>query len=73
MRSATLVEVLRLPVAERIAFVEAIWDSVVAESAAVPVTAEQRTELDRRLAALEADPDAELPWAGVLSALERAE
>jgi putative addiction module component (TIGR02574 family) len=70
MRSGTLVEVLRLPLPERIELVQAVWDSVVAEASAVPVTASQRAELDRRLAALEADPEGECPWSQVLASLE---
>ncbi len=61
---------LRLPVAERIELVQAIWDSVVAESSAVPVTDEQRIELDRRLAAAEANPSDERPWSEVRASLE---
>ena len=72
MRSGTLVEVLRLPLPERIELVQAVWDSVVAQAAEVPVTEEQQAELDRRLAALEADPEAETPWPEVLAALERS-
>ncbi len=72
MRSGTLVEVLRLPLPERIELVQAVWDSVVAESAEVPVTEEQKAVLDSRLAALEADPVAETPWPEVLAALERS-
>jgi putative addiction module component (TIGR02574 family) len=40
----------RLGVEERIALVEEIWDSIAADSAAVPLTTPQRDELDRRLA-----------------------
>lgn len=72
MSSVTLDEVLRLPLPERIEFVQAVWDSVVAEASSVPVTDAQRAELDRRLAALEATPGAERPWSDVLSGLERS-
>jgi putative addiction module component (TIGR02574 family) len=72
MSSATLDEVLRLPLPERIEFVQAVWDSVVAEASAVPVTSAQRAELDRRLASLEERPGAERPWSEVLSGLERS-
>lgn len=54
--------VLRLPVPERLRLVEAIWDSIVADGAAIPLTEEQRAELDRRLAEHEADPDDVVPW-----------
>ncbi|MFN2323605.1 MAG: addiction module protein [Trueperaceae bacterium] len=40
---------LELDVSERILLVEEIWDSIAADSAAVPVTDAQRAELDHRL------------------------
>lgn len=70
MRTGTLVEVLRLLLPERIELAQAVWDSVVAEAGVVPVTASQRAELDRRLAALETDPEAERPWSEVFASLE---
>jgi putative addiction module component (TIGR02574 family) len=45
-----------LSVAERILLVEQIWDSIAAEQAAVPVTPNQATELDRRLDAFRKSP-----------------
>ena len=44
-----------LPVEERIKLVEDLWDSIAADQQALPLTAEQRAELDRRLDAYEAD------------------
>ena len=44
-----------LPIAERIRLVEDIWDSIAADQAALPITGEQRIELDRRLEAYELD------------------
>jgi len=71
MSSKVLDEALQLPVAERIGLVQAIWDSVVAESSAVPVTDEQKAELDRRLVEFEENPGAEQSWEVVLASLER--
>jgi len=42
-----------LPIAERIRLVEDLWDSIAADQAALPLTDEQRAELDRRLDAYE--------------------
>jgi putative addiction module component (TIGR02574 family) len=64
-------QILRLPVGERIDLVQAIWDSVVAESGAVPVTAPQRRALDQRLADTKAKPRAERPWSAVRACLKR--
>lgn len=54
-----------LTVSERIALAEALWDSVIAEDAEIDVTARQREELDRRLAAFESDQDIGAPWSAV--------
>ena len=42
--------------------VEDIWDSIAAESAALPLTDAQRAELDRRLAEHETNPHDVVPW-----------
>lgn len=44
-----------LPVEERIRVVEDIWDSITADQKAVPLTTDQKAELDRRLDAYEID------------------
>lgn len=44
-----------LPIEERIRVVEDLWDSIAADQQALPLTAEQRDELDRRLDAYEID------------------
>ena len=52
----------RLSVVERIQLVQEIWDSLVPDAEQLPITEAQRLELDRRLAALEANPDEVVPW-----------
>jgi len=47
-----MVEADKLSTAERIELVQKLWDSIAAEEAAVPVTTSQRSELDRRVEAL---------------------
>lgn len=44
-----------LPIDERIRLVEDIWDSIAADQAVLPMTDEQRAELDLRLDAYESD------------------
>jgi len=46
-----------LPVEQRIRLVEELWDSIAADQQAIPITDEQRAELNRRLDAYEADGD----------------
>ncbi|MCP4264734.1 MAG: addiction module protein [Candidatus Brocadiaceae bacterium] len=44
-----------LPIEDRIRLVEDIWDSIAADQAALPLTDEQKEELDRRLNSYESD------------------
>ena len=60
--SVQTAEIFELPVAERLALVEDIWDSIAADSKDLVITDELRQELDRRLEAYEKDPDAGVPW-----------
>ena len=65
----------RLPVEERLALVEEIWDSIAADSAAIPLTDAQRIELRKRMEEDEAHPHDVTPWeqvkAATLSRLEK--
>lgn len=65
MSEISVSDLLHLSVAERIQLAEDLWDSIAREatnSDALPITDEQRIELDRRLADYEADPGASIPW-----------
>lgn len=59
----------RLGVAERLALIEELWESIEADSPAVPLTAAQREELDRRIADHESNPGDVLPWDEVKASL----
>jgi putative addiction module component (TIGR02574 family) len=59
----------RLSVAERILLVEEIWDSIAAEPEQVPLTEAQKQDLQRRLAAYQADPKAGSSWEEVKARL----
>jgi putative addiction module component (TIGR02574 family) len=54
--------IMNLSVPERIQLVEDIWDSVAEVPEAVPLTDEQKAELDRRLDAYHQNPDEGSPW-----------
>ena len=55
-------DVMSLSVPERIQLVEDIWDSIAAVPETVPLTDEQKAELDRRLDAYHQNPDEGSPW-----------
>lgn len=52
----------RLSVAERIALVQQLWDSIAAEPDQIPLTEAQRQELERRADDDDANPDDTVPW-----------
>jgi putative addiction module component (TIGR02574 family) len=60
--AVNLSEVLKLPIEERLRLVESIWDSIAEFPEALELTEAQKLELDRRLDAYKADPDAGVPW-----------
>jgi len=55
-------DILDLSVSERIRLVQDIWDSIAQVPESVPLTNEEKTELDRRLNAYHKDPNAGSPW-----------
>jgi len=58
----------RMSFDERLALVEAIWDSLAAQTAVAPLTDAQKAEVDRRWAAHQANPQAAIPWEQVEAA-----
>ena len=56
-------EIRALTIEERIELAEAIWDSVEEDGEVDDgLTDAQKREIERRLAAYEADPDDVIPW-----------
>lgn len=71
--ASKLAEITSLSIDERLALVEAIWDSIAAESEKLSLTEAQRLELERRLADDAANPDDVVSWDEVRAqALARA-
>jgi putative addiction module component (TIGR02574 family) len=56
-------------VADRVLLVEEIWDSIADREEELPLTEAQKPDLQRRVAAYEANPNAGSPWAEVKSRL----
>lgn len=52
----------QLSVAERLAIIGEIWDTLADDIEREPLTEAQRKEVDRRLAAHRANPDTAVPW-----------
>jgi putative addiction module component (TIGR02574 family) len=52
----------RMSVEEQIALIGEIWDTIAKTSEKIPLTEEQKKELDRRIAAYKADPSKVTPW-----------
>ena len=55
-------ELKKLSIDERILIVEELWDSIAAEHSQVKITAEQRDELDTRIADYNSSPDEGYSW-----------
>ena len=67
-------ELLRLPIADRLEAIEELWDSLEPDAGLYPLTEEERAELDRRIAADEADgPGAGISWPELRQRLERGD
>jgi putative addiction module component (TIGR02574 family) len=58
----------RLPIDERLTLVEDLWDSIAADSAALPLTEAQRLELQKRIDEDDAHPNDIIPWEQVKAA-----
>lgn len=62
MTNASISELFSLSEAERIQLAQDLWDSIPAGSQALPLTVEQRQELERRLAEHRANPASAILW-----------
>ena len=68
--SATLSEIKNWPVEDRLELVFAVWDSIDESSRVPPVSEGLRAELDRRIAAYEANPSDVLTWEQIEASLD---
>ena len=57
-----LSQIRQLPVPERLELVAEIWDTIIAESDDLPVSADLANELARRLEEHRANPESSRPW-----------
>jgi putative addiction module component (TIGR02574 family) len=52
----------QLSVEDRLTLAQQLWDSIAEEVNRLPLSPAQRQEIDRRLAAHRANPQAAIPW-----------
>lgn len=52
----------KLTIPERLRLVDELWESIATEEDQVSLTEEQRSDLQRRLDAIDADPSRGSPW-----------
>ncbi|HEV2208122.1 MAG TPA: addiction module protein [Verrucomicrobiae bacterium] len=62
MSKFSAVDVLELPVAERLQLVEDIWNSIAEFPEKLELTEEEKRLIDQRLKAREQNPKAGSPW-----------
>ena len=73
---AALAEINKLPVSDRIGFVQRVLDGIAGASSGsdeFELPAEFRAELDRRIALADADPSRGIPWEEIDAELEARE
>ena len=52
----------KLDVANRLALIGELWDSVSAETESLPMSSEMKAELDTRIAEADANPESGISW-----------
>ncbi|WP_431311311.1 addiction module protein [Parahaliea mediterranea] len=60
-----------MPVEDRIRIVEDLWDSIAHDQSVLPLTPEQKAELDRRLDAFEIDRNTGRPANDVIADIRK--
>ena len=65
------VVIKELNVAERLDLISVLWDSIPDSPEELPIPEWHREELERRLAAADADPDGAIPWEEVRQRLRK--
>ncbi|MEL7509529.1 MAG: addiction module protein [Cyanobacteria bacterium J06554_1] len=64
------VEISQLGIAERIQLAEDLWDSILSSPESLPITDNQKQELNSRLAAYDQDPAVGASWQDAKKRLE---
>ena len=70
-QSLSDVAINQLSVAERLDLISVLWDSIPNSLEELPIPEWHREELERRLAAADADPGSAIPWEEVRQRLRK--
>lgn len=70
-QSLSDVAINQLSVAERLDLISVLWDSIPNSLEELPIPEWHREELERRLAAADADPGGAIPWEKVRQRLRK--
>ena len=62
----SIIDITQLSPEQRLELLEQLWDSLSSTPDAVPLTAAQREELDRRLDEIDRDGPVGIPWDEVM-------
>jgi putative addiction module component (TIGR02574 family) len=65
MAKVSIPDLMKLSVEERIKLAEDLWDSIQESPDALPLTAAQQAEVERRLAEHLQEPGSAVPWGEV--------
>jgi putative addiction module component (TIGR02574 family) len=69
--STNVLEAARsLPLPERLALLDALWESIIEEGYDPPITSAQAEELDRRLEAHKRNPEDVIDWKTIKTELD---
>ncbi len=60
------IDIEKLDIEQRLRLIERLWDSLSSDPQALPLTAEQEAELDRRLDEMESGDTEGIPWEEVM-------
>ena len=74
MAAPNIEELLALDLETRLALVQELWNSIVADAKAgaeLPLSAHERDLLDQRLREDDDDPDSAIPWTDARATLHR--
>ena len=66
------IDIDSLDTEQRLRLIERLWDSLSAKPESIPLTEEQKAELDRRLDEIDAGDTEGIPWDEVMKQVENS-